>query len=226
MRRVALLFTLALVLPACRNASDVLLGRLDECDLVTDGELSPYLLSGVYLPDQCYTDCLAGATCDQLEDALFCRTDLSLLIACDQRCAFECDDGALLAIEQQCDGVAQCADESDEAGCPTNEGSVSCGDGTRARRCNGSWECSDGRDERDCFPTCDGGARILYDWVRCDGYPHCSDGADEAGCPRFGCADGTTVVHRDGVTPRCNGWRQCSDGSDEEGCARLSFSCE
>lgn len=151
--------------------------------------------------------------------------DLSLLAACDQRCAFRCDDGALLAIEQECDGVAQCGDESDEAGCAVSPDSESCGDGTRGIRCNNSWDCGDGRDEQDCDPTCDGGSTILYEWIRCDGRAYCTDGADERGCSTYRCSDGTELVHRSDDGPRCNGWSQCSDGSDEEGCAHLSITC-
>lgn len=225
-RRLPLLLLVALSAPACSNASDVLLDRLVECELVTEGERSSRLLYGLYVPDQCYVDCLAGAECDRLEDALFCRTDLSLLVACDQRCAFRCDDGSLLAIEQECDGVAQCEDESDEEGCPEPAGDVSCGDGTRGHSCDGRWECPDGRDEQNCYPTCDGGSTIVYEWVRCDGRTYCADGADERGCSTYRCADGTEVIHRPEASPRCNGWNQCSDGSDEEGCARLSYTCD
>jgi len=224
--RLSLLFLLALSFSACRNGSDVLLDRLVECELVTEGELSPRLVYGIYVPNQCYVDCLAGAECNQLEDALFCRTDLSLLVACDQRCAFHCGDGTLLAIEQECDGVAQCVDESDEEGCTTTPGDIDCGDGTEGFRCNGRWECGDGRDEQGCYPTCDGGSTILYEWNRCDGWTSCMDGADERDCPIFRCDDGAEVLHRPSESPRCNGWNQCSDASDEEGCARLDYTCD
>ena len=229
--RISLGLTLALCagLGACAPAQgDVLVSRLRECGVLSSGEIGPYVLSGLYAPDACYERCLAEASCERLETGL-CRTMLDLLVACDERCAFRCDDGSLLGPERVCDGARQCMEGEDERDCDFD---LVCNDGSRVpgARCDGAWNCPDGSDEQACPGRtgidCGDRSGTYYDWQRCDGYRSCGNGADEAGCPSFVCGDGSTVTYRDGASgPRCDGYAQCGDGSDERSCARLTLVC-
>ncbi len=183
--------------------------------MLSEGYARTIVATRFYVPDACYDECLAGASCEELR-ATLCGESIDLLVRCDQRCAFHCTDGALVALEAVCDGRPQCSDGIDEAGCP----SFSCNDGTPlplASHCNGFTECAGGEDERDCpCPT--------SQWLRCDGVMHCPDGADERDCSTFQCADGQEIPYFE-VGPRCDGWRRCNDGSDELDCAMLTPIC-
>lgn len=211
----------------CASEHAALVSQLQECGIVTEGRVGPSTLSGLYAPTACYQQCLAEASCAQLSAAI-CRSDVSLLIACDQRCAVRCGDGMLLGVESRCNGYEECADGADERGCLFD---LVCRDGRRVpgARCDGSWNCPGGEDEEGCPPRntttrCDGGSRSFGEWDRCDGYADCVDGADERDCPTFACDDGQRITYRD-ESPLCNGWWQCSDGTDERGCARLEPMC-
>jgi len=174
-------FAWAAVLAIGCTSAAPLQSRLAACELITEGDLPRLPL---YAPDACYERCLAAASCEQLEAAL-CRSDVSLLVACDQECAFACDDGGLVAVEAVCDGTAQCAGGEDEAECPV----YVCDDGTEIgagrHRCNGWAACPDGSDEAGCPEpdpyVCDDGERV-YPTARCDGFAACRDGSDEVGC--------------------------------------------
>jgi hypothetical protein len=226
---LGLTFAFCAALGACAPAQgDVLASRLRECGVLSSGEVGRYVLSGLYAPDACYERCLAEASCEQLETGL-CRTMLELLVACDERCAFRCDDGSLVGPDRLCDGVRQCMEGEDERDC---EFDLVCNDGSRVpgARCDGGWNCPDGSDEQACPGqtgiACGDGSGFYYDWYRCDGYSTCANGADEAGCPSFDCSDGSTVTYRnDASDPRCNGYMQCRDGSDETDCATLTLVC-
>lgn len=208
----------------CAPAYDVP-DQLRTCGLVSDdGEIGPTITGRFYQPTECYRACLAGATCDELRAAL-CGSSIDLLRRCDEQCAHRCDDGALIGVEDVCNGVPECAGGEDEAGCPT----VACDDGstTFGARCDGFATCPDWSDEEGC-PSCvtEWGGTIPLAQARCTGFSECRDGSDEEGCPEHVCDDGTRVTHREGASPRCDGWARCPDGSDEEGCARLTLSCE
>lgn len=198
--------------------------QLRACELLTDGRIGSRTLEAIYAPTACYEQCLAEASCEELEDAL-CRTSVSLLVRCDEACAFRCDDGGLIGPERECDGSPQCMGGEDEESCNFP---LTCRSGVRVAgaRCDGAWNCSDGSDEEGCtVDRCDGG-RWLGAWERCDGFQNCVDGTDERGCPTHLCDDGRTVTYRpDSGSPLCNGWTQCGDGSDERSCAQLDFAC-
>jgi hypothetical protein len=216
---------LAAALVGCAAPSEALVARLDACGLLSEGEFGPRALAGLYAPTDCYEDCLGAASCEALEAAV-CRSDVSLLRACDERCAHRCGDGALIGVERICDAVANCADASDEIDCP-GWTVLTCRDGSRAmgRRCDVVYQCPDGSDEDGCARTsCSD--RFLPPYWRCNGNPECSDGSDEAWCGTYRCEDGRSVIYRpEGPTPRCDGVWQCSDGSDERGCAELQRCC-
>lgn len=232
--KTSLLLALALgissgpvALGACAPAQgEQLTARLRECGLLGVGRIGPYTLSGVYAPDACYEACLAEARCEDLEASL-CRASLALLLGCDDRCAFRCDDGGLVGPERVCDGSRQCMGGEDEAGCDFD---LVCADGSRVpgARCDGGWNCPDGSDEAGCpspITICGDGSGSYYPSDRCDGYPRCLDREDERGCPTHVCADGVAITHRAEQSPVCNGYAQCRDGSDETGCAQLTLRC-
>lgn len=160
--------------------------RLFSCGLLSAGEVGPSATSAFYAPSLCYLDCLAAASCDDLSGAI-CRTDFTLLVACDQRCAFRCDDGTLVGIERVCNRFAECAGGEDEAGCPmraTSPYTCASGEVVMGRRCDGVVDCSDRSDER-CLVRyrCDDGTLASgLASTRCDGRAGCRDGSDEAGC--------------------------------------------
>jgi hypothetical protein len=95
---------------------------------------------------------------------------------------FTCADGTQIPETWQCDEEADCADQSDEQGCPA----FVCGDGSEipiSWQCDASPQCADLSDEQACPNqfTCDDGYGIPLSW-QCDGEPDCGDGSDEAGC--------------------------------------------
>ncbi|HJL19123.1 MAG TPA: LDL receptor domain-containing protein [Sandaracinaceae bacterium LLY-WYZ-13_1] len=169
---------LALLALGSLGCQSDLTSRLQACGIVSQGELprSPF-----YAPTACYEACLAEASCQALE-AAWCRTELSLLLECDRRCAYACDDGALLAVEQVCDGVESCEGGEDERDCPVHvcdDGQELLGDG---HRCDGVERCRDGSDERGCPEHVCGDGETLPAARRCDGWAACRDGSDEEGC--------------------------------------------
>lgn len=157
--------------------------QLQHCQLMSDGEAGR-IPSQLYAPTACYQDCLAGASCEALRQEL-CGESFALGLECDERCAYRCDDGALLRPDQECDGRMDCAGGEDEGGCdpPMDPGC------RWATACDGRVECLDGRDEEGCGSFfCDDGAELAYR-ERCDGYRRCPGGEDEAFCavPTYTC---------------------------------------
>lgn len=75
-------------------------------------------------------------------------------------CVRRCGDGMCVEVGARCDGVAQCADGSDERGCA---GASCAALGPAAARCAAAG----------CY---------LPAW-RCDGYADCADASDEMDCP-------------------------------------------
>lgn len=95
-------------------------------------------------------------------NALLCHT-LSTRnpIRSERRCL----SGACVATWARCDGIAQCADSSDEAGC-AHAGCATLGAAAL---------------------PCAGGAGCYLPHWRCDGTPDCPDADDEADCHREYC---------------------------------------
>jgi hypothetical protein len=216
------------------NAAHAKLDRLRECGLLTPG---------LYWPEEpwderaaCRLTCDANASCDDLQ-ALECTYDISAALqACYDACdppPLICPDGEELPGSYRCDGFDDCADGSDEVGCPAEQ-VWTCADGVQTIRqdwwCDAFDDCADGSDEQGCpadrvFTCADGSDTVRADW-RCDGFGDCADHSDEQDCPAgtlFECADGSdTIPMRD----HCDGWTQCNDGSDERDCpAGTSFTC-
>lgn len=177
MRRAAPMNRLLLVALLLVGCDATVEDRLRACGFASEGSLPALPL----YDDACYRACFAGASCEAL-DAALCRTDVSLLIECDQQCAPRCDDGALIAPHQVCNGFSDCADDSDEQGCTP----YVCADGqelgSRRPRCDGWPDCADESDEEGCPRIVCGDGTELRPSHRCDGYEACADGADEAGC--------------------------------------------
>lgn len=155
--------------------------RLRACGIVSEG----YLPRLNFYDDACYRACFAGAECDALLGAI-CRTDVSLLVECDQQCAPRCDDGSLIGLERVCNGFEDCEGGEDEEGCAP----YVCDDGQELmgsdHRCNGWSGCRDGSDEEGCAPdfVCGDGTEYQVHH-RCNGWTICEDGSDEEGCATF-----------------------------------------
>ncbi|KAL0155818.1 hypothetical protein M9458_050081, partial [Cirrhinus mrigala] len=72
---------------------------------------------------------------------------------------FTCATGEIDCIPMawRCDGIAECADHSDEMNCPIcSELQFQCDKGQcvdSQLRCNGEPDCADGSDEQDCDST-------------------------------------------------------------------------
>nr|XP_023693317.1 low-density lipoprotein receptor-related protein 2 [Paramormyrops kingsleyae] len=175
---------------------------------------------------------------------------LFLLISCSLRChsqgcesgQFRCGTGRCVPLGWRCDGIADCADDSDEASCPR----LSCDDGQfqcvsdgecipQSWVCDDEEDCDDGSDERQHCPgrtcsseqyTCPSGGCIPREY-RCDRLPDCSDGADETGCQYPACAemscDNGACYNR---TQRCDHVLNCRDGSDEANCTQRCSSSQ
>jgi hypothetical protein len=208
----------------CSGERTALVAQLQGCGLLSEGRVVQRTLSSLYAPSACYEQCLAEASCEALSAAL-CRSDLSLPLACDARCAVRCGDGSLVGVESRCNGSNECEDGADERGCMFD---LVCSDGrgVPGARCDGAWNCPRGEDEIGCPPNststmCDRGLRWFGELDRCDGYAVCADGADERDCPTFACDDGQRLVYR-ADSPECDRVTNCRDGSDERGCARLT----
>merc|ERR550532_3053697 len=148
---------------------------------------------------------------------------------------FTCKDGSCIQTDWVCDTEADCADKSDEDGCPTDcsgTHQLQCKNGqciTKEFQCDGDDDCRDNWDERNCTGACaanqfkcaDGSKCIDARW-KCDGDDDCDDSSDELNCvcdatTEWKCANGRCID----ATWRCDRDNDCGDVSDEQNCPTI-----
>ncbi|KAI4889841.1 hypothetical protein NFI96_010472 [Prochilodus magdalenae] len=107
---------------------------------------------------------------------------------------FTCATGEIDCIPMawRCDGIAECADHSDEMNCPVcSELQFQCDKGQCVDvqlRCNGEPDCADGSDEQDCETICMpnqfrcSNNKCILKKQQCDSFSDCMDGSDELFC--------------------------------------------
>uniref|UniRef100_A0AAR2KMR7 Low density lipoprotein receptor-related protein 5 n=1 Tax=Pygocentrus nattereri TaxID=42514 RepID=A0AAR2KMR7_PYGNA len=110
---------------------------------------------------------------------------------------FTCATGDIDCIPMawRCDGIAECADHSDEMNCPMcSELQFQCDKGQcvdAQLRCNGEPDCADGSDEQDCDTICMlnqfrcSNNKCILKKQQCDSYADCIDGSDELFCGEY-----------------------------------------
>ncbi|XP_041433100.1 low-density lipoprotein receptor-related protein 2 isoform X2 [Xenopus laevis] len=154
--------------------------------------------------------------------------------------SFRCSNGRCIPLSWRCDGTADCADNSDEVGCPPRTCSATqfrCGDGDciiRSWVCDDEEDCDDGSDEQHCPGrtcsaqqfTCSSG-QCIPGAYRCDRMKDCTDGADERNCQypvctELSCASGACYNR----SQRCDGIVDCRDSSDESNCTQRCLSSQ
>ncbi|XP_038213650.1 low-density lipoprotein receptor-related protein 4 [Zerene cesonia] len=141
-----------------------------------------------------------------------------------------------IALEKRCDGIQDCIDNEDEAGCRK-----SCDEQDNRTLCHGTnvciafdWlcdgdnDCGDFSDETHCLEVnctddqyqCTNGLCIHKYWL-CDGDNDCRDNSDEMTCPKGKCRENQfTCVSGDCIPLhwRCDKEADCPDNSDETDC--------
>ncbi len=137
-----------------------LLSKLDSCGILASPSSKR---CGADAPSLCQGDCILRANCGQLLEMTCFAT--GAVTSCFDTCASAtttCNDasGSYVA-DQKCDGITDCDNASDEAGCPT----FACEDGAKINEafvCDSHLDCANGEDEADCAAsfatTCVGAA--------------------------------------------------------------------
>jgi hypothetical protein len=117
--------------------------------------------------DTCVSSCYAQLTCDELISGAYCGDTefLPSTQACYADCEaleFTCGDSSTISADLVCNYEDDCADGSDEVGCPA----YTCDDGETLRidqECDGFIDCSGAEDETRCADraifTCWGSSR-------------------------------------------------------------------
>ena len=134
-----------------------LVARLRACAALGPGEYNPRRIRDDL--DRCLTECLIAAACSELRHFM-CSEEAPEIITCQAACLdpplaqpHDCGDGQIVSLGSVCDGLTQCANSSDELGCPVH----TCDDGTMITspaRCDGWPLCPDGSDELGCASIC------------------------------------------------------------------------
>jgi hypothetical protein len=114
----------------------------------------------------------------------------------------------------RCDGVADCADASDERGCTQYECNFTNLTIDYSDLCDGDGDCSlfDDEDGPACADLFSCGDLRIFSWRRCDLVSDCADGSDERDCEEYVCPD--TGVPVDAAT-FCDGIFDCNGRQDE-----------
>uniref|UniRef100_A0A8C6B9V0 Low-density lipoprotein receptor-related protein 2 n=1 Tax=Monodon monoceros TaxID=40151 RepID=A0A8C6B9V0_MONMO len=158
---------------------------------------------------------------------------------------FQCQPGLCIIASWRCDGTRDCANGSDEIGCPhptCRSNQFLCQSEELCIPvhwvCDEEEDCIDGSDERRHCPgrtcsshqfTCDNGECIPAEF-RCDHSTDCLDGTDEKNCrypicEQKTCANGACY----NTSQKCDGETDCRDASDELNCThrclRSEFQC-
>ena len=126
--------------------------KLRGCGLLTAG----LVVEAPTFPLDCVLECLAGKTCEELRQDT-CTADDAITESCRDQCDEQatCDNGDQISALDVCDGIKDCADNSDEAGCLM----FTCQSGQTVPlifQCDGDPDCDDGSDEQGCStPICD-----------------------------------------------------------------------
>ncbi|KAM3968213.1 low-density lipoprotein receptor-related protein 4 [Aphomia sociella] len=142
-----------------------------------------------------------------------------------------------IPMEKRCDGVADCAEAEDEAGCgrscDEHENRTICHNTNVCIaiewKCDGDNDCGDFSDETHCGGAanctfdqfqCANGLCIHKDWV-CDGDNDCRDNSDETNCTKGKCRDNQfmcAIGECISLHWRCDKEADCPDNSDEAEC--------
>ncbi|XP_037297516.1 LOW QUALITY PROTEIN: low-density lipoprotein receptor-related protein 4 [Manduca sexta] len=149
-----------------------------------------------------------------------------------------------IPMEKRCDGIADCAEAEDEAGCARScdehENRTICHSTNVCIAldwlCDGDNDCGDFSDETHCGGTanctadqfqCGNGLCIHNGWV-CDNENDCRDNSDETNCTKgkcrenqFMCATGECISQH----WRCDKDPDCTDSSDEADCPADLLRC-
>ncbi|XP_022098818.1 uncharacterized protein LOC110983669 isoform X2 [Acanthaster planci] len=155
----------------------------------------------------------SNINCDGPVSAVVCYQEARDL---SQQCGdsmFFCDSGECIQQVYVCDGVVDCADNSDETVCVPDTTDVA----RFSANCNSElFHCTSGS----CISL-----SFLCDFIR-----QCPDGSDEEHCDypachpsEFQCANGQCINSEN----QCNIHRDCLDGSDEINCdtCQMAFQC-
>jgi len=183
------------------HACESYYARLVSCGFYSTGHYPCQGLPTQAMPDEdtCMVTCQANATCEELENLACYWVSTGgmadCMVDCRKKFSFSCgNNGPIIPESWVCDDENDCADGSDEQGCPQGNGFY-CPDGEKLEiydLCDGWEDCDDGSDEQGCPSdsgfTCQDGEKIGADEV-CDHWPDCEGGEDEDGCatPVHGC---------------------------------------